>query len=212
MGSEFNPMQGTMVLVQRLRTSLGLPDPDRADAPEGEWAEIWQKDSGVPDEEELAAMERRLGALREKHGTFDLVIFPILENKELDVRDAEELASMLQKKEVCGAHVIDEGLLLQPSASPSQLRRLWDMARGFQEHLRDNGLDADYALYAEYMLDPEAERVFAVNYVLCDRAGEWILVDLQNSHHADFQSIDPKTASCCNQLVVRRLEGHLASR
>ena len=49
-----------------------------------------------------------------------------------------------------------------------------------------------------------AQRAHHVHIILCNRAGDWVLVDFQNSHHADFQGIDPKTVDDCNQLVVLR--------
>ena len=36
-----------------------------------------------------------------------------------------------------------------------------------------------------------------------------LIVDFQNSHHGDFQSIDPKTPEDCGRLVAKRIEGYL---
>ena len=41
------------------------------------------------------------------------------------------------------------------------------------------------------------------------RAGDWVIVDFQNDHWEDFQSIDPKTKEDCNRLVVRRMKGYM---
>jgi hypothetical protein len=41
--------------------------------------------------------------------------------------------------------------------------------------------------------------------VVCDRAGDWVIADLQNNHQADFQRINPKTLADCDQLVLERL-------
>ena len=50
---------------------------------------------------------------------------------------------------------------------------------------------------------------WAVHFVVCDREGEWVIVDFQNDHHGDFQSIDPKTPDDCGRLVAKRLQGYL---
>jgi hypothetical protein len=33
---------------------------------------------------------------------------------------------------------------------------------------------------------------------------------LQNSHHADFQKIDPRSVADCNRLAARRLKSRLS--
>lgn len=83
---------------------------------------------------------------------------------------------------------------------------LWDLARQFQDHLKKNKVEADAALISQYFVGKRG--VGGVHFVLCDQEGEWIIVDLQNDHHEDFQEIDPKTASDCNLLVLKRLEGY----
>lgn len=55
-----NPMLCTYLLVERLRTGLGLPDPERKDAPRGKWDEYHKKESGIPAQGELSEMKKRL--------------------------------------------------------------------------------------------------------------------------------------------------------
>jgi hypothetical protein len=212
LGQDFDPMKGTQVLVQRLRSRLDLPDPDREDAPKGEWADFWQQESGVPEDDEMIAIERRLDQLRKRQADFDVLVFPIFRNDTLDRRSAVGLAALLEEKQLCEAHAASNGLFLEMSEGPSQLRRMWDMARSFQSKVRDMDLEEEYALYAEYMLNPDAQRVFGVNFVLCDKSGDWVVVDLQNDHHDDFQSVAPKTVESCSRLVAKRIEGYLANR
>jgi hypothetical protein len=72
-----------------------------------------------------------------------------------------------------------------------------------------NKPDVDYALVADYVIRPDNGQVWAVNFVICDRAGDWVIVDFQNNHHDDFNAIAPKTADDCADLVSRRLAGYL---
>ena len=48
-----------------------------------------------------------------------------------------------------------------------------------------------------------------MHFVVCDRKGEWVIVDLQNSHQPDYQSIGVISRERCDQLLVKRLEGYL---
>jgi hypothetical protein len=40
---------------------------------------------------------------------------------------------------------------------------------------------------------------------IVDRKGEWVIVDLQNSHQPDYQSIGITSRARCDQLLVKRL-------
>ena len=48
-----------------------------------------------------------------------------------------------------------------------------------------------------------------MHFVVCDRKGEWVIVDMQNSEHPDYKSIGIISRARCDQLLVRRLEGYL---
>ena len=69
-----------------------------------------------------------------------------------------------------------------------------------------NELDA---LYADYVFNPQNSEQGLVHFVVCDRKGEWVIVDMQNSHHPDYQSIGIISRDRCDQLLVKRLEGCL---
>ncbi len=97
-------------------------------------------------------------------------------------------------------------------ASTNQTKILWDTARAFQDSLRKNPPAADYALLADYGIGrtPDGKtEVGGVDLILCDRKGEWFLVTLRNSHHPDFQQINPQSPDDCNRLVVEVLQDSL---
>ena len=98
--------------------------------------------------------------------------------------------------------------------SPNELRVVWDTARALRKYLKGNPFNADYALYAEYLIgrkkgQPEQQVVGAVHFFVCNQEGEWVIVDFQNNHHADFQGIDPKSREDCDLLLLQRLKRHL---
>lgn len=210
LGGDCEPMEATHVLVQRLRGRLGLPDPDREDAPEGVWAEHWRKRSGLPPEEEQAAMKERMETMRAKLGDARVVVCPILQLDGMNHEAAASLAKLLEADGTCGAEVVAAEVKVDFAPGPSQMRRAWDMARGFQAYVREHDFDADYVLCAEYLLDPERHQVHAVNIVMCDAHGDWVVVEMQNSHQEDFQAIAPRTVEDCNRLVAKRMARYAA--
>jgi len=48
-----------------------------------------------------------------------------------------------------------------------------------------------------------------VHWVVCDRRGEWVFVDMQNSHQPDYQSVGVISRERCDQLLVKCLEESL---
>ena len=71
-----------------------------------------------------------------------------------------------------------------------------------------NLADSDYVLFADYWFAPNGQ-VWAVLFVVCDRTGDWVIVDLQNNHHEDFQLINPKTLADCDRLVLEKIKKRL---
>ena len=103
-----------------------------------------------------------------------------------------------------------QSVLLKASlADPNELKALWDLAREFRDYVKKNPIDADYVLYADYVFNPQNWEQGLVHFVVCDRKGEWVIVDMQNSHHPDYQSIKPTSREDCDKLLIKRLEGYL---
>ncbi len=84
---------------------------------------------------------------------------------------------------------------------------LWDMAHAFREHVQAHPPEADYALFADYLMMGK-DTVGSVHFAVCDRKGQLVIVDYQNDHHDDFKAIKPKSAEDCDRLVLKRLEGY----
>jgi hypothetical protein len=208
-----DPMTASLFLVDRLGSVWELADPQRQDAPEGKMAEVLRKRSGVPSEEELAAMNARLEAAKDKIASSKVTVYPIHLWKGWDRPSAVELAEMLNKQGICQAEASEGEPQVTIPGDPNQQKVLWDAARSFREHLQNNPPETEYALLVDYGLSAKAEGQRAANHVhviLCERSGDWVLADYQNSHHSDFQSITPKTPADCNRLAAIRLKRRLA--
>ena len=206
-----DPMTCCHFLAERVRTLLGIPESARDDSGKGKIARMLAEKSPGPDKAEWAAMEQRQSVMKKAARTAKVAVFPVrLSDDEAGGTDAAHLAELLSKKKLCAAKAVDSPLRVKIEPSHNMQNLLWDLARAFQDHVKRNPPEADYALLADYIMDPRAGHgAWAVHFVICDRAGEWVIVDFQNNHHDDFQSIDPKTFDDCGRLVAKRLEGYL---
>jgi len=123
---------------------------------------------------------------------------------------ATNIVRLLNQAGLCKAVPADATVLLKASqADPNELKTLWDLAREFRDYVRAHPPAADYALYADYVFNPQNAEQGFVHFVVCDRKGEWVIVDMQNSHQPDYQSIGIISRERCDQLLVKRLEGYL---
>ncbi len=202
-------MLACVLLTERVRTHLGIPESARNDSGEGKFARMSAEDSVGPEKAEWAAMAQRQAAMKKAGRRAQVAVFPVrLSDDEGSGTDAAHLAELLNKKKLCEAKAVDSPLRVKIQSTHNEQKLLWDLARAFQDHVRRNPPEADYVLLADYMF-PRAGRAWAVHFIICDRHGEWVIVDFQNDHHGDFQSIDPKTPDDCGRLVVKRLQGYL---
>jgi hypothetical protein len=203
------PMTCCVLLVERLGTAIEF-NPDAAPQEgEGKFSSKLMRESGLPDKAERNAIKPRLETLKKAGPDAAVLVYPALVNNETDRKCGEHLAAMLNEGGLCRAKLAEAEPRFKPEPGPDEQKRLWDVARAFQDYVRDNPPETEYALYADYLFSPRTKAAHAVHFIICDRAGDWIIVDFQNSHWEDFQSIDPKTRDDCNRLVVRRLEGYV---
>jgi hypothetical protein len=100
-------------------------------------------------------------------------------------------------------------LLKASQTDPNEQKSLWDLAREFRDYAKKNPTDADYVLYTDYVFNPQNWEQGFVHFVVCDRKGDWVIVDFQNSHQPDYQSVKPTSREGCDQLLVQRLESYL---
>ena len=204
------PMTCCVLLAERVRTLLGIPESARDDSGEGKFARMFAKNSPAPEKAEWDAMERRQAVMKKAGSTAKVAIYPVrLSDDDVSKESAAHLATLLGEKKLCSTETVDSPLHVKIKPARNEQKLLWDLARAFQDHVKSNPPEADYALLADYIMHPRSGRAWAVHFVVCDRNGEWVIVDFQNDHHDDFQSIGPKTHDDCGRLVARRLEGYL---
>jgi hypothetical protein len=202
------PLQCLVMLANALREPLGLEDPFRRDAPEGKLAKRNAERIGLPTGSERAAVRTALAAARSRFAGSRVAVFPVLLDGRPDPKQAAHLMELMNRQRLGSAEAAASAPDIRIQRSPNEQERLWQMARAIREHLRRTPEAADYAVLADYAFAPGG-KAFTVHFVVCDGKGEWVIVDFQNDHHADFRSAPLESGDDCDRLVVKRLDGLL---
>jgi hypothetical protein len=204
------PLTICMLLVQRLSPQLGLNEETANAAKPGKMAAIMEERSGLPPASEGTRLPKRLKAMKESLKKATLVVFPVRLGGAVDAASAADLVKMINDAGLLKAALAKESPLLQsPQADPNEMKVLWDLAREFREYVKRNPVDADYVLYADYIFNPDNWKQGFVHFVVCNREGEWVIVQLANSDHPDYQEIKPASREGCSKLLFKRLEDSL---
>lgn len=201
------PMTCCVLLVKRLRPVLNLGNPNRRDAPKGKLAQRWAQKTGVADDAELKAINERQQAFKKAASKATLVVYPVRVGSNSNIESAVHLAKLLNDAGLTKATAASEGPQLDIKANMNEQKVLWDMAHAFRAHVQAHPPEADYALFADYLM-MNKDAVGEVHFAVCDRKGQLVIVDYQNDHHDDFNAIRPKSAEDGDRLVLKRLEGY----
>ncbi len=197
------PMECCLLVVNRLRPALGLDDPTKRNAPKGKVGQRWAKQSGLPDDAELAAIEARGKAFRRVAATSTLAVYPAHAGEAYSAASAKAIAARVNEEGLAKASAAETPAEFEIARGMNQQKSLWSLAREFSDHIRKNPPEGDFALLADYIMGNGG--VAGVNFVICDKAGEIVAVDLQNSHWPDFKTVNPTTREDCDRLVMKRL-------
>lgn len=200
------PMECILLLVERLRPVLNLGDPNRENAPQGKLAQRWEQETGVANEAEIKAMNERQQALKKAASKSTLLVYPARAGGKPNPDSAVRLAKMFNDAGLVNATAASGGPQLDIKGNMNEQKMLWDMARAFREHVQSHAPEADYVLFADYLMGKDS--VGGVHFALCDRKGDLVIVDYQNDHHPEFNAIKPKSVEDCDRLVLKRLEGY----
>jgi hypothetical protein len=206
-----DPMTMSVLLVERLGPQLGLNDATASAAQPGPMAALMAERSGLPSEQERAALSERQQVLKQALPGATLMVYPPrVGGSTVSAASATDLARMLDQAGWIKAVPAGQPVLLKASqADPNELKGMWSLAREFRDYIRANPPTADYALYADYAFNPQNADQGFVHFVVCDRRGEWVVVELRNSHQADYQSIGVISRERCDQLLFKCLEERL---
>ncbi|MDF7824405.1 hypothetical protein P4B35_10310 [Pontiellaceae bacterium B12227] len=204
------PRKCIALLRSRLTPVMGLDAlPRKKLAPEKEkiLRELRMKEP--PKGPEFAAIEKRLNALKKAAAVSRMQIYPSRVDGDYTVPgETQNLVSLINKSKLIKAGKAKDNPKLEGQGWPNEMEVLWLFANTVKEYARQHPIDSDYALFADYWRTPRGQ-VWAVHFVILDRNGDWVIVDMQNNHKNDFRQINPQNLEGCNALVLKRLEGYL---
>lgn len=208
-----NPMMCSHLVSQRFKRAIDLKKSPDFKVSQGRMNKLWAAKTSFPDKSELKDLKARCKAMKSSLPEATITVFPplIWEPKDgkrierVDTATAVNLARLMQKGKVVAAK---DGPVLKVKPARNQMQMLWELARAFRSYLKDNPIDTDYALYAHYLIGFNG-KAGGVHTVVCDKSGEWVIVDLQNDHHRDFKAIKPDSLDDCAKLSAKRLEYYL---
>ncbi len=200
-----NPMGCAQLIAGEFLDELGVSS---STAPRnGTMQRHWQASSGMPSDTERNQMQTRLAECKTKGAARKFVVYPAQVWREASAESMSHLCELFEENKLGKASPAKHAPVFAISGNSNEQKRLWDLARAFKKYIRNHTPDADYALLPEYTMAKDG--VHTVHFILVDSRGEWVVVDFQNDHHADFNKIAPKTVADGDQLVIKRLASYL---
>jgi hypothetical protein len=213
MGGDGDLMVCITAVVQSVAPQFGLNDETAKAAKPGKMAAIMAERSGSPPDDQTAPLAGRQKEMKKAMPQATLVVFPVrarMADNAAEAGSAADLAKMINDAGLCKAEPAKQSLLLKASQDdPNLMKVMWDLAREFRDYVQKNPVDADYVLYADYRFNPQLWQAGFVHFIVCNRKGEWVIADRQNSDNPDYQSVKPASKEGCDKLLVKRLEGYL---
>jgi hypothetical protein len=202
-----DPMGCSALVAERLFSLLGWkkPSSEGCSDPHGKFAKKFAQMSGMPSDEEKAAMEKSFAKFKANIKTTQITVYPGFVNEKYNDESAAHLASLIAQQIGCKTIKTDKQVPFSRQPTGNEQKLLWDLARAFRDYLRANPADSNYAMLAEFYVNPSGGPAGAVHFVICEKSGDWVLVDFQNNQHEDFQRIAPKSVEDCDRLAVERL-------
>jgi len=192
---------------RRLASVMALDRLPKTELAEDKKQALQEMRSGQPpSQSEFTAIEMRLGDMKKAGGFGRVMIYPArVDGDRTDRSSATRLSELINEAGLCKPRVATASPLPDDAGWPDEMEVLWRFASSASEHTRQNPNNCDYVLFADYWFAPDG-RVWAVHFVVCDQAGDWVIVDMQNNHKEDFQRVNPKTLADCDRLVLERLK------
>jgi len=206
-----DPMDLSVLLVEQLSPQMGLNEETAKAAKPGKLETLLNEQSGLPSQAERDAGLARQKALKQAAPDVTLMIYAArVGGDKISVASATNVVGLLNQAGLCKAVQAEQSVLLKSSqADPNEQKTLWSLAREFRDYVRAHPPETDYALYADYVFNPQNADQGFVHFIVCDRKGEWVIVDFQNSHWPDYQSVGVISRAHCDKLLVKRLQGYL---
>ena len=211
LGTPRDPMTLMVFLVDRLSPQFSLND-DTAKKRSHKLEDALKANSGyAPAGETEERMPARLKTLKESRQKATLLVAGVRIGGAVNVTNSADLAKRIGQAKLFESVVAAKKPLLLTArmTNGDQMQYLWAIARELQAFVKENPPPADYVLYADYIFNRQHWQQGGVQFVVCDRQGEWVIAELTNSDQEDYQRIKPISAEGCDKLLVERLADRL---
>ncbi|TWT45148.1 hypothetical protein RAS1_15700 [Phycisphaerae bacterium RAS1] len=197
-----DPMGCSVLVATRLFSLCGWKE--SASGADGKFARLWAEKSGMPGAAERDAMKPRLAQLKATKGSATLTVYPTLLGDKTDAGSATRLAKLLGGTFGGGAAAAEEAAGVTIAPSSNQQKRLWDLARGLREHVQKHPPKTQYAALVDMNFNPEHPARGGFQVVICDQAGEWVVVEFCNDVHDEWQRAKPKTLEDAEKVAAEK--------
>jgi hypothetical protein len=211
LGTPREPMMLLAFVSERLRPQFSL-NHETAGKRSHTLEDKFNAQSGyAPADETGNRMPARARAMKQSRQKATLVVLGVRMDHAVNLVSANDLTKRINMAKLFQKAVpANQPVLLEASLpGGDQAKYLWAIAREFQAYVKKNPPDADYVLYADYLFNRQNWQQGGVQFVVCDRQGEWVIAELTNSDHNDYQRVKPISAEGCDTLVVERLQAIL---
>ncbi len=211
LGTPRDPMILLNFVVERLSAQLGLNEETAKNRSRKLEEELTANSGYAPAIEREERMPARLKTMKESRPKATLLVAGVRIGGAVNVTNSADLAKRIGQAKLFESVVAARKppLLEARLTDGDQMRYLWTIAREFQAYVKKNPPDADYVLYADYIFDRQHWQQGGVQFVVCDRQGEWVIAELTNSDQQDYQRVKPISAEGCDKLLVDRLADRL---
>lgn len=209
-GRDPDPMGCSVLVAERVFKLCGWKK--QTPSGEGTFARLWAEKSGTPGRDEQKAMSQRRAALRAALSGTSIALVPTVVGDTSDAASAARLAKLVEVELGCKTTLIDRPLATPLKPSSNEQKRLWDLARALRARSSDGGFDSPYVLIAEIGINPANPTRGYVHVVLCDKAGQPVIVDFCNDQHDDYRRLAPKSIEDGEKLAAERVAKAVRAR
>ncbi len=154
---------------------------------------------GIINEQAAMLLEQRLGQTT-------VTVYPVYvrdgEEHRYDADQALALATYVREQDLATPTVVSAEVPLTTEWGMNQAKMLRHSAGDFGQFVRENKIDTEYALLAEYLFGGRG-RVQGVHLYVVDQEGTVAYAILANSHHQAFKAVDPQDVADCTEIVRR---------
>ncbi len=157
--------------------------------------------------------------LKQNFGKVSVTVYPTfvwrVGGPVYDRASAKDIAGYLETEGMASVKTSEQRACLAGKLHMVQWKLFKQSLRLFQSYLKDNPIDTDYALLAEYLITPVpsgGQAAGGIHCYLLDADGRVALAVLLNSHHKVFAEAKPKTTEDCTTVLIKALGEQLGDK